>query len=110
MKVFSDASRSTGGCTLTGGSDAPVEPVFPLLAIAEAMRNALEVATNDEATVRRRYSNIVKPRSEPARVVEKCESLSFRDALAMFTTNAAYGSFAENRLGKLSRLLQHGEA
>ena len=70
--TYAFASLLRAGIKIVGGSDCPVEPLNPLLSI--------EAAVN---------------RTGP-------EALTVEDALAMYTRNAAYASFEENRKGTIT--------
>jgi len=61
------------GVHVAGGSDAPVESPTPLIGMADAMEHALF----------------------------ESERMSFAEALSMYTTEAAYAAWAEDRLGSL---------
>ncbi|CAE7199437.1 ytcJ, partial [Symbiodinium necroappetens] len=61
------------GVRVAGGSDAPVESPTPLIGMADAMEHALF----------------------------ESERMSFAEALSMYTTEAAYAAWAEDRLGSL---------
>lgn len=71
------------GAKLAFGSDAPVEPAdaFAGLAVAISRQNA---------------------QGEPYGGWRSDEALNFEQALAGFTTGAAYASFAEDRLGRIA--------
>lgn len=72
-----------GGAVLAFGSDAPVEPAdaFAGLAVAVSRQNAA---------------------GEPYGGWRSDEAVNFEQALAGFTTGAAYASFAEDRLGRIA--------
>eukprot|EP00924_Labyrinthula_sp_SR-Ha-C_P006328 snap_masked-scaffold_31-processed-gene-3.53-mRNA-1 protein AED:0.46 eAED:0.46 QI:0/0/0/0.5/1/1/2/0/847 len=76
------------GITLTGSSDAPVESITPLKGMYD-----LIFRHNSHDTW------FGKGEKESVFLPEEC--LCFSEALAMYTTNAAYGSFSEDSLGRI---------
>lgn len=77
-----DTIRESGG-RLAFGSDAPVEPAdaFAALAVAVSRQNA---------------------QGEPYGGWRSDEAVNFEQALAAFTTGAAYAAFAEDRIGRIA--------
>lgn len=76
-------SLLAAGVRACGGSDAPVEPIEPMRGI--------------HCAITRR-----DPRGEPPGGWQPQEALAPADALALFTTGAAYAAFAEGREGVIA--------
>ncbi|HEY3173498.1 MAG TPA: amidohydrolase [Thermoanaerobaculia bacterium] len=76
-------SLKNGGAHLAGGSDFPVESENPLLGFYAAI-------TRQDL------------RGEPARGWRPSERLTRREALALFTSDAAYAAFEENVRGRIA--------
>jgi predicted amidohydrolase YtcJ len=78
-RLYSFASWQRAGITVAGSSDAPVITADPLVGI----RDAIVRRTGD------------------GRLLGPAERLSARDALALYTTRAAYACHRENEIGSL---------
>jgi predicted amidohydrolase YtcJ len=78
-QLYSFASWQRAGITVAGSSDAPVITADPRVGI----RDAIERRTGD------------------GRLLGPAECLSARDALALYTTQAAYACHRENEIGSL---------
>ena len=78
-QLYSFASWRRAGITVAGSSDAPVITADPLVGIRDAMLR----------------------RTGGGRVLGPAERLSARDALALYTTHAAFASHRENEIGSL---------
>lgn len=87
-------SLMESGMLLCGGSDAPVEPPDALRGMREAMRNALHVGQAEGKEVGKEVGED-RPRNRYT------EDLSFGEALAMYTTNAACAVGRGRELGRL---------
>ncbi len=78
-QLYSFASWQQAGITVAGSSDAPVITADPLIGIRDAILR----------------------RTGDGRVLGPAERLSARDALAMYTTRAAFACHRENEIGSL---------
>jgi predicted amidohydrolase YtcJ len=78
-QLYSFASWQRAGITVAGSSDAPVITADPLVGIRDA----------------------VLRRTEGGRVLGPAERLPARDALALYTTQAAFACHRESEIGSL---------
>src|SRR6266566_3719687 len=78
-QLYSFASWQRAGITVAGSSDAPVITADPRIGIRDAMAR----------------------RTGDGRLLGPAERLSARDALALYTTQAAYACHRENEIGSL---------
>jgi predicted amidohydrolase YtcJ len=80
-QLYSFASWQRAGITVAGSSDAPVISADPLIGIRDAILR----------------------RTGDGRVLGPAEGLSARDALALYTTRAAFACHRESEIGSLER-------
>jgi len=78
-KLYAFASWQRAGITVAGSSDAPVVTADPRIGIRDAILR----------------------RTGDGRVLGPAERLAARDALALYTTQAAYACHRENEIGSL---------
>jgi hypothetical protein len=87
---------------VAGGSDAPVENCSPFLGIHDAMyRCARKDASQQKHSSVYSDDILLEYNYDPSQVFRLEETLTFSEALYLYTTGAAYASHTEDYLGSL---------
>lgn len=92
------------GVVVAGGSDAPIESPNPFEGIYDAIfRESRDSPTRAPHTPSTSPSISNIPTPDPAHIFHPHETLTFSQALWMYTVNAAYATNTEHCLGRIQR-------